>query len=73
MKKQFIHKPVVFNLNNPQHRKIYEWIQSETTNFSNFIFQSLVMRYEQNQSPKPVKMTAIDVEDDIIDSWLGEG
>lgn len=43
---KYIHKPVVFNLDNPYHRKVYEWISNETTNYSGFIFQTLAMRYE---------------------------
>lgn len=55
-KKQYIHKAIVFNMANPQHKKVYEWLLSETSNISGFIFQTLVMRYEGFRASSPAKL-----------------
>lgn len=46
MPNQFIHKPVVFNKDNPYHMKVYSWLMEETNNVSGYIFNLLAMRYE---------------------------
>lgn len=53
--KDFVSIPTVFNMNNPYHKRLFEWLYSETTNFSGFLFQTLSMRYEggsYRQKPK---------------------
>lgn len=63
--KQYIHKPVVFNMRNPYHRKVFEWMAAETSNYSGFIFQTIAMRYEGFTRSQPKLESEVEV-----DEWL---
>lgn len=52
-------------MRNPYHRKVFEWMAAETSNYSGFIFQTIAMRYEGFTRSQPKLESEVEV-----DEWL---
>lgn len=48
MGKNIIRRSVVFNLENPLHKDLYDWCLSKTSNFSDFI-RVVLFNYKNNE------------------------
>jgi hypothetical protein len=46
-------QPIVFNLDNPHQRELYEWVNGQTTNFSGFV-RDVLFAYRNNRQPTTI-------------------
>jgi hypothetical protein len=57
---------IVFNLDNPHQKELYEWCMNQSTNFSGFA-RSIIFAYKERTLPTPTVTYTSDDSSAMVD------